>query len=215
MATNQLGHFVLHLHGCCLHEYPNDDLHAVLLNGQYSGQDSAGRWILLLLHPRWCAECIRERSHAIAIGYEQRLRELELSSAHVEQVRTEIAYLEGVRDGRVEGLSVSFAELPGWDELEGVGGEGVDEVVEMLGEVEVGPRAAGDVERDEELAAMMGKESLGGDELEEEFEQCFNEEVAYQKGFEEGRKEQSENEWVGLHETDWDTRKYLLEMALA
>lgn len=111
--TAELGNFVLHLHDCCLHEYHNKNPDNVLFNGESAGQDDAGCWILPL-QPCWCPDCIQERSHAITIGYDQCVHELENSGHHVDQAETEKAYLKGVRDGRLAVLSTSFAGLPGW-----------------------------------------------------------------------------------------------------
>ena len=208
-ATNNpsgLGNFVVHLHGACTHPYCGENFHDVWLNDEYSGQDDEGRWYIVLMHPRWCPECIQQRSETIFMRYEQRLG---MMDAHIENVRIEISYLGGVRDGRIDALSISFNQLPFWEVPNAT--EDIEEIDELMEAMSVGPRSRWPVEK---LAELMGQQSLGADELEEEIEQCLKEEEAYQCGFMEGMKEQATMEWNALF-AEMGTRDEMFAMALA
>lgn len=211
--VNQLGQFVVHLHGACTHLYRGEILDDAWLNDDYSGVDDEGRWYLILLHPRWCPQCIQERSQTIRSRYEQRLAVLEKAEAHEEKVRVEMAYLRGVRDGRINALSVSFNHLP-FSEDASKASEDVEEVGEMIEQLVLGRQAKSPVGTAAELAAMMAQSNIAADELSEEILMYLMDEEAYNCGVKEGMIEQARMEW-GAFFAEMGVREELFAMALA
>ena len=236
-----MGHYVIHVHCACSHEYSGEVLHGFVLNGEYSEQDDEGAWYLALLHPRWCSSCLIERSIVLDQIYEQRLQTIERCRRHAEEIRKEVAYLRGVRDGRIAALSICIFEQAGEnandiqnindgtgfmggmemgsDANEKVGNgevqEVLDEVMDLIEELEVAPRQVGDVERAEDLSTNFQRTDIRADEVTEEIEMCLKEEEAYNSGVVEGQQQQSEAEWKALMmEQDIDRREELMQMAL-
>lgn len=235
---NEIVRYVIHVHCACSHQYNGETLHGFLLNSEYSGQDDDKRWTLALLHPRWCSSCLTERSLALDQVYEQRFHCIERCRRHAEEVREEIAYLRGVRDGQIQALSISLFKQTGEnandiqnfdDATDLMGGtektsyakeklrndEDLDEVMDLVEGLEVAPRQTGDVEHAEDLSAIFQSTGIEVDEVTEEIEMFLVEEKAYNSGVVEGKQQQWEAEWNALVlELDMERRKELIKMAL-
>ena len=88
--------YVKHVHVACLHEYDGSLPDQVELSSSFSGFDADSKPIILVLHPRWCAKCIRRRAYSISDVYKKRLTTSFLPDKHTDKVRDERAYLKGI-----------------------------------------------------------------------------------------------------------------------
>jgi hypothetical protein len=150
-----------------------------------------------VLHPRWCLECLNQRTLALEQGLEERLTHLPLpivqrgadgerdwESGDVDEevkIRAKRAYLMGVFAGRIEALSVSLEELTEERELYSpvepnvsttpstLTLEGDAELVDMLLDLRIGEED----ERMEDLTQRMQQVQVDFDEFNHDFALAF------------------------------------------
>jgi len=183
---------VIYLHGCCLHEYVEDGT-TVHHHSEYTGKDHHGRWVLLLIHPRWCPPCITHRSAAIASTYIPRIAHLKTLDVSEREIGIKVAYAEGGCVGRIAAQSSSIVHLivdveEVLEERDGVEEE-VDEMMEDLADMTLVATTVEEFETPDDLAAVLEK-TLVSDELDDDFAAYFEEERVRGKGYEEALKMQ-------------------------
>lgn len=145
--------------------------------------------------------------------YEKRFEALQKSKAHEEKVWVETAYLRGVRDGRINALSMSFKRLPSRKE-ESKTSKDIDDISEMIEQLVLRCQDESPGESVERLATMMAQSDLTADERLERIPMYLKDEEAYECGLQEGMTEQAGMEWDAFF-SEKGVREELFEMALA
>ena len=115
--------YVQHLHLGCLHPYRVKQNEQGILDPNFhvsqlevklvdfnSGQRVEGNIKALVLHPRWCSDCLTERRNIIWDVSTPKLsrkaaRDMTAEGKTVKKVKMTIAYRKGRRDGRIIALN--------------------------------------------------------------------------------------------------------------
>ena len=160
--------------GACGHPFSSGNLQQAVLNAEYTGQDNEGRWILPLLHPRWCPAFLQRRRDILFANYLDRLCRVDIPGRDADTIRIESSYLRGVRDGRICALSISLTDFqPSLTQ----DSEAMDEIMGSMSVV---------LEAVDNLADLLAQQDIVADEMAADLEQFLREEKAYADAFEEG-----------------------------
>jgi hypothetical protein len=203
------------LHYACLHDcrdQENIDSKSVQVAQLEEGGPSTP--ILLVTSPRWCPDCVKERTAFLDLNLQSRLVKIEGLGRNADEVTLLKAYVTGVVLGRIDALSRPLEEIEpeGCIDLE----SDTHELVAMMGTMRLqaeNPECDTDAELDE-LTVLMQKQNRIKDELEGDLEKWFAAEEKRKQGFDEGLALQAKLESTGISEVDLEKRNEILRRAL-
>jgi hypothetical protein len=204
------------LHYACLHDYrdqENIDSKSVQV-AQLEEEGGPSTPILLVTSPRWCLDCVKERTGFLDLNLKHRLKKIEALSRNEDEVALLKAYVAGVVLGRINALSRPLDEVEPKvsTDLE----SDTQGLITMMGTMRLqaeDPECDTDAELDE-LAVLMQKQNTIKDELEEDLEKWFAGEEKRKEGFDEGLALQAKLERTGVSEIDLEKRKEIFRRAL-
>jgi hypothetical protein len=204
------------LHYACLHdcrEQEKIDKENVQL-AELEEEGGPSTPILLVTSPRWCLDCVKERTGFLDLNLQHRLKKIEALYRSEDEVALLKAYVTGIVLGRINALSRPL------DEIEPKGSINLEsdtyELIAMMGTMRLqaeNPECDTNAELDE-LAVLMQKQNTIKDELEEDLEKWFAAEEKRKQGFDEGLALQARLERTGVSEVDLEKRNEILRRAL-
>jgi hypothetical protein len=204
------------LHYACLHDCRDQEIidSKSVQVAQLDEEGGPSTPILLVTSPRWCPDCVKERTAFLDLNLQSRLVKIEGLGRNADGVILLKAYVTGVVLGRINALSRPLEEIEpeGCIDLE----SDTHELIAMMGTMRLqveNPECDTDAELGE-LAVLMQKQNTIKDELEEDLEKWFAAEEKRQQGFDEGLALQARLERTGVSEVDLEKRSEILRRAL-
>jgi hypothetical protein len=204
------------LHYACLHDCRDQEIidSKSVQVAQLEEEGGPSTHILLVISPRWCSDCLKERTAFLDLNLQSRLVKIEGLGRNADEVALLKAYVTGVVLGRTNALSKPLEEIEseGCIDLE----SDTHELIAMMGTMRLqaeNPECDTDAELDE-LAVLMQKQNTIKDELEEDLEKWFAVEEKRKQGFDEGLALQARLERTGVGEVDLGKRNEILRRAL-